>query len=101
MADQDEKTVNQGEEKSTNNQPFDAQKLGILDDVKIVLSIEIGRAQIKIKDLLNLTKDSVIDLNKNAGEPVDILANGKIIAKGMIVTVNGKYNVKLTSMPSV
>ncbi|VVC77080.1 Flagellar motor switch protein FliN [Aquicella siphonis] len=78
---------------------FDPNKLGILNDVTIVLTIEIGRAQIKIKDLLNLTKDSIIDLNKLAGEPVDIYANGKMIAKGNIITANGKYCVRLTSIP--
>jgi flagellar motor switch protein FliN len=78
---------------------LDPSKLGILNDVTIVLSIEIGRANIKIKDLLNLSKDSVIDLNKVAGEPVDIFANGKLIAKGNIITANGKYCVRLTSMP--
>lgn len=77
---------------------FDPNKLGILNDVSIVLTIEIGRAQIKIKDLLNLAKDSIIDLNKLAGEPVDIYANGKMIAKGNIITANGKYCVRLTSI---
>lgn len=78
---------------------FDPSKLGILSDVSIVLTIEIGRAQIKIRDLLNLTKDSIIDLNKLAGEPVDIYANGKLISKGNIITANGKYCVRLTSIP--
>ena len=77
-------------------------KMGILNDIKIALTIEIGRTSLKIKDLLNLTKDSVIDLNKNAGEPVDIYANGKLISKGTIITVNGKYCAqKLTSMPDI
>lgn len=79
---------------------FDPNKLGILNDVSIVLTIEIGRAQIKIRDLLNLTKDSIIDLNKTAGEPVDIYANGKLIAQGNIITANGKYCVRLTAMPN-
>jgi flagellar motor switch protein FliN len=78
---------------------FDPNKLGILNDVTIVLTIEIGRAQIKIRDLLNLSKDSIIDLNKSAGEPVDIYANGKLIAQGNIITANGKYCVRLTAMP--
>lgn len=82
-----------------NDGPIDPSKLGILNDVSIVLTIEIGRAQIKIKDLLNLTKDSIIDLNKLAGEPVDIYANGKLISKGNIITANGKYCVRLTSIP--
>lgn len=78
---------------------FDPNKLGILNDVTIMLTIEIGRAQIKIRDLLNLTKDSIIDLNKLAGEPVDIYANGKLISRGNIITANGKYCVRLTAIP--
>lgn len=78
---------------------FDPNKMGILNDVSIVLTIEIGRAQIKIRDLLNLTKDSIIDLNKLAGEPVDVYANGKLISKGNIITANGKYCVRLMSIP--
>lgn len=78
---------------------FDPSNLGILNDVSILLTIEIGRAQIKIRDLLNLTKDSIIDLNKLAGEPVDIYANGKLISKGNIITANGKYCVRLTTIP--
>lgn len=68
------------------------------NDVQIVLSIEVGRAQIKIRDLLGLKKDSIIDLDKGAGEPVDIYANGKLISRGNIITANGKYCVKLTSV---
>jgi flagellar motor switch protein FliN/FliY len=77
---------------------IDINKLGILNDVAIVLTIEIGRTQIKIRDLLNLTKDSIIDLNKQAGDPVDIYANGKLIARGNIITANGKYCVRLVSL---
>ena len=83
----------------THEALFDPNKLGILNEVSITVTIEIGRAQIKIRDLLNLTKDSIIDLNKLAGEPVDIYANGKLIAKGNIITANGKYCVRLLSIP--
>jgi len=75
--------------------------MDILNDIQIMLTIEVGRTHIKIKDLLNLSKDSVINLNKNAGDPVDIIANGKLISKGVIVSVNGKYCVKLTSIPEI
>lgn len=77
---------------------LDPANLGILNDVSINLTIEIGRAQMKIRDLLSLTKDSIIDLNKSAGEPVDIYANGRLIAKGNIITANGKYCVRLISV---
>lgn len=78
---------------------FDSNSLGILNDVTISLTIEVGRAQIKIRDLLNLSKGSVIELNKAAGDPVDIYANGKLISIGNIITANGKYCVRLISIP--
>ena len=77
---------------------FDINKLNLLNDVSIVLSIEIGRAQIKIRDLLSLTKGAIIELDKLAGEPVDVYANGKLISTGNIITANGKYCVRLASI---
>lgn len=77
---------------------FDATKLGILNDVYVALNIEIGRSHIKIRDLLNLNRGSIIELDKLAGEPVDVYANGKLISKGNIVTVNGKYCVRLLTI---
>lgn len=78
---------------------FDPHKLGILNDVSIMLTIEVGRAQIKIRDLLALSKGAVIELNKSAGDPVEVYANGKLIATGNIITANGKYCVRLLSIP--
>lgn len=78
---------------------FSPNNLGLLNEVSISLTIEIGRAQIKIRDLLNLTKGSIIELNKSAGDPVDIYANGKLIATGSIIMANGKYCVRVTSIP--
>ena len=83
---------------STPKPLIDANDMGFLNDVSIALTIEIGRTQIKIRDLLNLTKDSIIDLNKGSSEPVDIYANGKMISRGHIITANGKYCVRLTSV---
>ena len=74
-------------------------KLEILNDVHILLTIEIGRAQIKIRDLLALNKGSIIELDKLAGEPVDVYANGKLISMGNIITANGKNCVRLMSVP--
>lgn len=74
-------------------------KLGILNNVTVSLTVEVGRAQIKIRDLLNLTKGSIIELDKSAGEPVDVYVNSKLISIGNVITANGKYCVRLTSMP--
>lgn len=78
---------------------FNPHKFDLLNDVYVMLSIEIGRAQIKIRDLLSLSKGSIVELNKLAGEPVDVYANGRLISMGNIVTANGKYCVKLVSLP--
>ncbi|HEU5282084.1 MAG TPA: flagellar motor switch protein FliN [Gammaproteobacteria bacterium] len=78
---------------------FGDKSMDFINDVSIALTIEVGRTQIKIRDLLNLSKDSIIDLNKGADEPVDIYANGKLISRGNIITVNGKYCVRLASIP--
>jgi len=76
---------------------FSKSRIDILNDVSVTITIEIGRATLKIRDLLNLTKGSVLELNKLAGDPVDVYANGKLIAIGNIITANGKYCVKLLS----
>lgn len=78
---------------------FEDKGMDFINDVNIALTIEVGRTQIKIRDLLNLSKDSIIDLNKGADEPVDIYANGRLISRGNIITVNGKYCVRLASIP--
>ncbi|MHB1947038.1 MAG: flagellar motor switch protein FliN [Gammaproteobacteria bacterium] len=83
----------------TSKDGLSPDKLGILNDVAIAISIEVGRSQIKIRDLLNLTKGSIIELNKMAGDPVDVYANGRLISTGNIITANGKYCVRLLSMP--
>lgn len=94
-----EATPSENKESALNKDAslFDPNKMGILNDVNIALSIEIGRSEIKIRDLLNLSKGSIIELNKMSGEPVEVYANGKLISLGEIITVNGKYCVKLSA----
>lgn len=87
------------ESKAEKSSGAHSHKLGILNNVTVSLTVEIGRAHIKIRDLLNLTKGSIIELNKSAGEPVDVYVNGKLISVGNVITANGKYCVRLTSMP--
>lgn len=72
--------------------------LNMLMDVNMSLSIEIGRTQMKLRELLSLSKGTVIELNKLSGEPLDILANGKLIAHGDVIAVNGKYGIRLTDV---
>jgi flagellar motor switch protein FliN/FliY len=68
----------------------------ILQNISVTLSIEVGRAQIKIKDLMRLTQGSVVELDRIAGEPLDLLVNNSVVAQGEIVLVNDRYGVRLT-----
>jgi len=74
---------------------FTPQQLDILNDVTMNITVEIGKAKIKISDLLNLKKGSIVELHQEANEPLQIYANDKPIAKGVIITANGKYCVKI------
>jgi flagellar motor switch protein FliN len=75
---------------------FTSENMNILNNVDLEITVEIGRAKMKISDLLNLKKGSVIELAQAADEPLQIFANDKPIAKGVIMSINGKYCVKVT-----
>lgn len=68
----------------------------VLQNIVVSLSIEVGRAQIKIKDLMRLSQGSVVELDRIAGEPLDLLINNTVVAQGEIVLVNDRYGVRLT-----
>jgi flagellar motor switch protein FliN/FliY len=68
----------------------------LLQGIQVNLSVEVGRASIKIRDLLLLTQGSVVELDRLAGEPVDLLVNNTIVAQGEVVLVNERYGVRLT-----
>jgi len=68
----------------------------VLQSVPVVLSVEVGRTQLKIRDLLRLKQGSVIELERNAGEPLDLLVNNTVVAQGEVVLVNDRYGVRLT-----
>ena len=76
-----EETENQSEE----NVGYD--NLRILENIEVNLTVEVGSAELKIRDLLRLNEGSVIELDRLAGDPLDILANGTMIAKGEVVMV--------------
>ena len=69
-------------------------------DVPLVITVELGRTKMLIKDLLKLSHGSVIELDKIAGEPIEILVNDKLIAKGEVVVINEKFGVRLTDIIS-
>ncbi|WP_370632649.1 MULTISPECIES: flagellar motor switch protein FliN [unclassified Gilliamella] len=81
-------------------QPTDVKKqdINLILDIPVNLSVELGRTKMAIKDLLNLTQGSVIALDGLAGEPLDILINGYLIAQGEIVVVGDNYGVRITDI---
>jgi flagellar motor switch protein FliN/FliY len=69
-------------------------------DVPLDLSVELGRARMSIQDLLNMSPGSVIELDKVAGEPLDFMVNGRLVARGEAVVVNDKFGVRITDIVS-
>ena len=76
------------------------RKLDLLLDVPLDLSVELGRARMSIQDLLNMSPGSVIELDKVAGEPLDFMVNGRLVARGEAVVVNDKFGVRITDIVS-
>jgi len=74
--------------------------LDVILDVAVTLSMEVGRARIPIRNLLQLNQGSVVELERAAGEPLDVYANGTLIAHGEVVVVNEKFGVRLTDVVS-
>jgi len=72
--------------------------LEMLFDVPLQISAELGRTSMSIKEILQLTTGSVIELDKLAGEPVDLLVNGKLVAKGEVVVTEENFGVKITEI---
>lgn len=69
-------------------------------DIPVTLAMEIGRTRITIRNLLQLNQGSVVELDRLAGEPLDVLVNGTLIAHGEVVVVNDKYGIRLTDVIS-
>jgi len=76
------------------------QNLDFILDIPLNVSVELGRANVVIKDLLQLGQGSVLELDKLAGEPLEVLVNGKLVARGEVVVVNEKFGIRLTDIIS-
>jgi len=75
-----------------------AQDLDLILDIPVHLTVELGRTRIPIKHILQLAQGSVIELDALAGEPMDVLVNGCLIAQGEVVVVNEKFGIRLTDI---
>lgn len=76
------------------------QNLDFILDIPLKVTVELGRTNVMVKDLLQLGQGSVLELDKLAGEPLEILVNGKLVAKDEVVVVNEKFGIRLTDIIS-
>jgi flagellar motor switch protein FliN/FliY len=88
------------ENSPSNDNTQSSRRLELLMDVPLDVSVELGRTRMSIQDLLNLSPGSVVELDKVAGEPLDVLINNRLIARGEAVVVNDKFGVRITDIVS-
>jgi flagellar motor switch protein FliN len=87
----------------TEGSPADVNKdvnLDVILDVPVTLAMEVGRTRIPIRNLLQLNQGSVVELDRAAGEPLDVFVNGTLVAHGEVVVVNEKFGIRLTDVIS-
>jgi flagellar motor switch protein FliN/FliY len=84
----------------SSGQQMSKDNLDVILDIPVTLSMEVGRTNIAIRNLLQLNQGSVVELDRLAGEPLDVLVNGTLIAHGEVVVVNEKYGIRLTDVMS-
>lgn len=80
--------------------PDEDRGLDFVLDVPLKITVELGRTRILVQDLLKLHKGSVIELSKQAGDPLEILVNDRVLAKGEVIVVNEKFGIRLTDVVS-
>lgn len=99
LSEQDVKPV-ELEELSSESSDVVPAGMDMIMDIPVTLSMELGSTSIAIRNLLQLTQGSVVELDRYAGEPLDVLVNGTLIAHGEVVVVNDKYGIRLTDVVS-
>lgn len=85
---------------SAMTDPIKQRGLDLLLDIPLQVSVEVGRSKIYVRDLLQLQEGSLIELDKLAGEPLDLYVNERLIARGEAVVVNDKFGLRLTDVVS-
>lgn len=88
------------EEQAAENDPKNDRNLNLILDIPLKVTVELGRTKMVVNELLNLGQGSVIELQKLAGEPLEVLVNNKLVARGEAVVVNEKFGVRLTDIIS-
>ncbi|MBJ7549249.1 flagellar motor switch protein FliN [Marinomonas ostreistagni] len=100
MSEQDVKPVQLDQLGSSGAPGSISSDMDLIMDIPVTLSMELGNTEIAIRNLLQLTQGSVVELDRFAGEPLDVLVNGTLIAHGEVVVVNDKYGIRLTDVVS-
>ena len=100
MADTEAKKSGSNETISDADTQFDTSKIDaeVLQNIPVTVSVEVGRTSLKIRDLMRLAQGSVVELDRLAGEPLDLMVNNTPVAQGEIVLVIERYGIKLTSV---
>ncbi|NVJ49514.1 MAG: flagellar motor switch protein FliN [Gammaproteobacteria bacterium] len=100
MAEQDETEAAPLDNLKDEGSSVKNENLDVILEIPVTLSMEVGRTNIAIRNLLQLNQGSVVELDRLAGEPLDVLVNGTLIAHGEVVVVNEKYGIRLTDVMS-
>lgn len=82
------------------DEPDENRNMDVIMDIPVTMSMEIGRTRISIRNLLQLNQGSVVELDRLAGEPLDVMVNGTLIAHGEVVVVNDRFGIRLTDVIS-
>jgi flagellar motor switch protein FliN/FliY len=98
MAEENSTTEEAVEENVDETEEMEARELDFILDIPLELSVELGKTKMLVNDLLQLAQGSIIELNKLAGEPLEVYINRKLIARGEVVVVNEKFGVRLTDV---
>ncbi len=100
VAPQAEAVALEAFDQPAQNLTDEQSKLDAILDIPVTISMEVGRSQISIRNLLQLNQGSIVELDRLAGEPLDVMVNGMLIAHGEVVVVNDKFGIRLTDVIS-
>lgn len=88
------------DQRPDNHEPITSKTIGLILDVELPVSVSFGRAHLPLKDVLKLTSGSIVELNRSVAEPVEVIVNNCVIARGEVVVVEGNYGVRISQIIS-
>lgn len=98
VEENDELASEEGNDKTTDKVNGESASLDLILDIPLTVTVELGRSKMLINDLLQLGQGSVVELTKLVGDPLEVLVNNKLVARGEVVVVNEKFGVRLTDI---